>query len=222
MPRCKLLWIILLLLPFGAICQSTVWLEQKELKISLTRDAVVDAWNQSFPGYALLTTKEKDILYWTNYSRSNPKRFWDSVMIPILSAYPQLRGKYASSLEQDLLSANTLPFFGLNDTLVKTARQHATDISSNSTSISHNSTDGTSFAQRLKRAGIMNCGSENMSLGGGDVLLSIALLYLDYGLEVPGHRRTLLNPVYATIGIGAATYGKSQFFFVQDFACQQN
>jgi uncharacterized protein YkwD len=60
-----------------------------------------------------------------------------------------------------------------------------------------------------------------MSLGGGDILLSIAMLYLDFGLEDLGHRKTLLNPEYISIGIGAIQYGKDELFFVQDFACDQ-
>jgi hypothetical protein len=217
----KLLF-VLLLLPFAAISQSVVTLEQREIKFNLTRDEEIDQWNKSFKSYHLLSKDEQEILYWTNYSRKSPQRFWDSVMIPILATFPQLRGgKYASSLKTDLAQAGRLPLLALNDTLNTAAKGHALDISRKNATVSHTSTDGTTFSNRLQRAGIKNCGSENMSLGGGDVLMALAMLYLDYGLDNLGHRKTLLNPEYIYMGVGAVQYGKEQLFFVQDFACSQ-
>lgn len=216
------LFILLLLLPFAAISQSVVTLEQREINFNLSRDAEVDNWNKSFKSYSFLSKEEQDVLYWTNYSRKSPQRFWDSVMVPILAAFPQLRGgMYASSLKNDLAKAGSLPLLALNDTLNRAAKGHALDIGRKTANVSHTSTDGTSFSNRLQRVGIKNCGSENMSLGGGDVLMAIAMLYLDYGLENLGHRKTLLNPEYIYMGVGATQYGKGQLFFVQDFACSQ-
>jgi hypothetical protein len=215
------LLLFLLLIPFAATSQSVVTLEQKEVKFNLTRDAEIDQWNMSFNSYSDLSNEEQDILYWTNYSRKSPQRFWDSVMVPILVSFPQLRGKFANSLKADLSNAGSLPLLGLNDTLIATAKGHALDIGLKRASISHTSTDGTTFSNRLQSAGIRNCGSENMSLGGGNILLSVAMLYLDYGLDNLGHRKTLLNPEYIYMGIGAIQYGREQLFFVQDFACNQ-
>jgi hypothetical protein len=238
MPIRKLL-VLLLLIPFAATSQSVVVLEQRKINFNLSIDAEVDHWNRSFITYNDLSKEEKEIFYWTNYSRKNPARFWDSVMVPILATFPQLRGKFASSLRSDLLSAGNLPLLALNDTLNNSAKSHALDIglktasvshtSTNGTSfsglktasVSHASTNGTSFSNRLQNRGIKNCGSENMSLGSGDVLLSIAMLYLDHGLENLGHRKTLLNPEYIYMGVGATKYGSQQLFFVQDFACNQ-
>jgi hypothetical protein len=216
----KLLF-LLMLLPFVAFSQSVVTLEQKEIRFNLQRDAEVDQWNSSFSSFNKLSKQEKEILYWTNYSRKDPKRFWDSIMVPVLSAFPQLRGKFAASLKADLSNSPTLPLLALNDTLIMSARNHAIDIGLKTASVSHTSTDGTTFSSRLQKAGIRNCGSENMSLGNGDVVMSIAMLYLDYGLENLGHRKTLLNPEYIYMGVGATSYGRDQLFYVQDFACNQ-
>jgi hypothetical protein len=215
------LFILLLLLPFGAFSQSVVTLEQKEIRFNLGRDVEVDQWNSSFKSFNKLSKDEKEILYWTNYSRKDPQRFWDSVMIPVLSAFPQLRGKFASSLQTDLSASSRLPLLALNDTLILSAKSHALDIGLKTANVSHTSTDGTTFSKRLQNVGIRNCGSENMSLGNGDILMSLAMLYLDYGLENLGHRKTLLNPEYISIGIGATSYGREQLFYVQDFACNQ-
>jgi hypothetical protein len=220
MPIRKLL-VLLLLIPFAATSQSVVVLEQRKINFNLSIDEEVENWNKSFHTYNDLSKEEKEIFYWTNYSRKDPVRFWDSVMVPILATFPQLRGKFASSLRNDLLSSGKLPLLALNDTLNHSARGHAMDIGLKTAIISHTSTNGTSFTNRLQNAGIRNCGSENMSLGSGDILLSIAMLYLDHGLENLGHRKTLLNRDYIYIGLGATHYGTDQLFFVQDFACDQ-
>lgn len=221
MPAIKLLLLLLLTIPVAATSQSVVVLEQRKINFNLSIDDEVETWNRSFSTYSYLSKEEKEIFYWTNYSRKNPARFWDSVMIPILATFPQLRGKFASSLRADLFAAGPLPLLALNDTLNQSARGHALDIGMKTSTISHTSTDGTSFSSRLQRLGVRNCGSENMSLGSGDVLMSIAMLYLDHGLENLGHRKTLLNKEYIYMGIGATRYGTDQLFFVQDFACDQ-
>lgn len=218
----KPLLLLLYILPFIGYSQSVVYLESRKIDFALSIDQEVVAWNEAQPRYPSLTKEEKDILYWTNYARKNPTRFWDSVMQPLIAVYPQLRGSYAQSLHRDLYDARPLAFLRLNDTLIQTARSHARDIGSRSSSVSHTSSDGTSFAQRLQQSGIRNCGSENMSLGAGDVLVSLAMLYLDHGLANLGHRKTLLNADYSEIGIGATVYHGGQLFFVQDFACEQN
>ena len=215
------LFLLLLLIPFCATSQSVVVLEQRKINFNLSIDEEVDNWNRSSPSYKSLSKEEKEILYWTNYSRKNPARFWDSVMVPILVTFPQLRGKFAISLRSDLLSCLPLPLLSLNDTLNQSAKGHALDIGLKTAIISHTSTNGTSFSNRLQNLGIRNCGSENMSLGSGDILMSLAMLYLDYGLENLGHRKTLLNPEYIYMGVGATRYGSQQLFFVQDFACNQ-
>lgn len=215
------LFLLLLLLPFAARSQSVVTLEQREIRFNLQRDVEIEKWNSSFRSFDKLSKEEKEIFYWTNYSRKSPQRFWDSVMVPILATFPQLRGKFAISLKSDLATAGSLPLLALNDTLIRSAKGHALDIGLKTANISHTSTDGTTFSQRLQGMGIRNCGSENMSLGNGDILISLAMLYLDYGLENLGHRKTLLNADYIYMGVGATNYGREQLFFVQDFACGQ-
>jgi hypothetical protein len=215
------LFLLLLLLPFAASGQSVVTLEQREINFNLAKDIEIETWNTASVSYARLNKDEKEILYWTNYSRKDPKRFWDSIMVPLLSIYPQLKGKFASSLEKDLLNAAPLPLLYLNDTLIYTAKAHTEDIAAKTATVSHTSTNGTTFSERLQKAGIKNCGSENMSLGTGNVLLALAMLYLDFGLENLGHRKTLLNRDYVEFGVGAMKYGSGHLFFVQDFSCSQ-
>ena len=106
--------------------------------------------------------------------------------------------------------------------LNKTARAHATDISRKKSPISHSSTNGNSFADRMRLSGINTCAGENISLGNQGVLLSVVLLYLDMNLTPAAHRQTLLNKQYTQIGLGCVDYDTDNFFLVQDFSCTLN
>lgn len=184
-------------------------------------DSVVENWNRSQPGYNKLPLQAKKFLYWTNYSRNNPKKFWDSAVVPLLAIFPPMNKQEAQSLKTDLLRAGSLPMFTLNEALVITAQGHASDIGRKKAPLGHTSTDGTDFGSRMKRAGIKYCASENISLSSQSILLSMALLYLDIGLSSLGHRKTLLDPNLKEIGVGSALYHTDQYFLVQDFACAQ-
>ena len=84
----KLLFILLLTIPCALYSQSVVVLEQRKINFNLSLDKEVEQWNKSFGTYSMLSKEEKEILYWTNYSRKDPVRFWDSVMVPILTVFP--------------------------------------------------------------------------------------------------------------------------------------
>lgn len=218
----KTLVFALLIIPLLSFSQlSVVELEAKRVPEPLTRDAEVEQWNLSQPGYPLLPKEAKDLLYWTNYSRKNPKQFWDSAVVPILTLFPSLNKAEARSLDLTLGRIGSLPMFTLNAQLVKTAQAHAADIAGKNVRPSHTSTNGTDFGTRMKLAGIRRCANENISLSSQSILLSVVLLYLDIGLPELGHRKTLLDGNLREIGVGSALYGKDQWFLVQDFACQQ-
>lgn len=218
----KSLAFLFFLIPLFSFSQlSVVELEAKQVPEPITRDAAVDRWNLSQPGYSLLSKEAKDLLYWTNYSRNNPKKFWDSAVAPILAVFPSLNKQEARSIALILGQAGQLPMFTLNAQLVKTAQSHAADIAGKNARPSHTSTNGADFGTRMKLAGIRRCANENISLSSQSILLSVVLLYLDIGLPELGHRKTLLDTNLREIGVGSALYGKDQWFLVQDFACQQ-
>lgn len=218
----KTLAFLFLVIPVLSFSQlSIVELEAKKVPEPISRDAAVDQWNLSQPGFPLLSKEAQALLYWTNYSRNNPKKFWDSAVIPILTLFPSLNKQEARSLEQALGQTGQLPMFTLNAQLVKTAQAHAADIAGKNARPSHTSTNGADFGARMKQAGIRRCANENISLSSQSILLSVVLLYLDIGLPDLGHRKTLLDANLREIGVGSALYGKDQWFLVQDFACQQ-
>jgi hypothetical protein len=216
--------LLLLLISFPSFSYSqmaSIELISKPVPQPVVREESVTKWNAQQPGYQGLSEGSKEFLYWVNFCRSNPERFWDSVIRPVLKAFPNLKGPESESLYKDLLSNGSLPMFTLNTTLTRTAQAHATDITSKSARPGHNSTDGTDFGTRMKRAGIRACANENIAITSQSTLLSVLLLYLDIGLPDKGHRKSLLNASLKETGIGSASYGKDQFFFVQDLSCAQ-
>src|SRR6202012_2651316 len=154
-----------------------------------------------------------------NFTRNNPKGFWDSVVSPILQTFHTLKSSYTESLKRDLYSQPQLPLLTLNPKLMSTALNHSKDISIHQAQPGHISTDGRTFTDRIKAAGIKYCGGENVSFGAVDPLLSLVLLYIDYGIPTLGHRRALLNPDYVVTGIGVTNYDTpGNLFIVQDFS----
>ncbi len=184
-------------------------------------DSIVDRWDKSFREYNALNSEAKQLFYWINYSRINPKRFWDSVLVPVLKVFPELKGDFTNSLFKDLYSLKNLPMFSLNESLCRMSQQHSDEIGKPGLPMSHDSPDGSTFDNRFKRYGLINCGGENISIA-DDQLLGLILLYIDYNLPSEGHRRNLLSLQFTQIGIGVCKYATtSSYFSVQDFACNQ-
>lgn len=218
----KRLLLFALLLPFISFSQlSTIELLARPVPVPTTRNAAVEKWNHSQASFKELSSQARDFLYWVNYCRRNPMEFWDSVVIPVLQVFPPLNVAEAKSLKTDLIKTGPLPMFALNSTLIKTAQLHASDISAKKAPPSHTSTNGTDFGTRMKIAGIRYCANENIAISSQGSLIAVLLLYLDIGLPELGHRKSLLNPSLVETGVGSASYGKDQFFLVQDLSCTQ-
>ena len=169
--------------------------------------------------YAVLNQPEKEFIYWTNYARLFPKEFRDSALLPFLISQPSTKGKYANSLIQELTNTESLPFLEPEEKLHKVAKSHAFDLSRNTERISHQSTNGTSFSDRMKKGGILGCASENISLGAMKPVVSLLLLYLDIGLPELGHRKNLMNPIFGKIGVSVVQLSDNQRLIVQDLGC---
>lgn len=164
----------------------------------------------------------RSFMYWVNYSRLYPKEFRDSALIPYLQQQPRLKGKYANSLLETLDKANALPFLDPEEKLSKAARDHAKDIKRNGGIVSHRSSDGSSFGDRMRKVGYRGCTAENISLGKDNWgLSSLLLLYLDINLPDLGHRKNLLNPNYSKMGISSLQLDGDQTLIVQELGCEE-
>ena len=99
----KRLFFLVFLLPFVSYGQhigSSV-LPVKPMPKLPFKNSTIDQYLESNSEYKLLGPAEKEWYYWTNYSRNNPKAFWDSIVSPILTNYPSLQNSYTISLKKD-------------------------------------------------------------------------------------------------------------------------
>lgn len=164
----------------------------------------------------------RSFIYWSNYARLYPKSFRDEALIPFIKLQPNLKGKYANSLIKDLGKIDPLPFLEPEAKLTKAAELHAEDIAQNNGRVSHQSSDGSSFSDRMKKVGYKACSGENISLGKDtDGLSSLLLLYLDINLPDLGHRKNLFNANYTKMGVSVKQLPNNQLLIVQELGCQE-
>ena len=213
---------VLLAISHSAHSQGMLMFKDAIIPHPRTVDDLVKKWNTQQEDYAKLSNREKEFFYWVNYSRLDPRRFFDSVVNTIVSIYPQLKGSNLESLRKDLSEVETLPLLALNKVLSRMAKDHALDIASHEAKPSHNSTSGESFSDRFRAHNLKWCGGENISFGGGEPIFLLVLLYLDVNVPELGHRKALLNPGYTDTGIGVAEYKNGSIFIVEDFSCPQD
>ncbi|MCW3113261.1 MAG: allergen family protein [Segetibacter sp.] len=213
--------ILLLLLPLVSISQhmGSTRLEIRDLPPPPKRDSQVDEFMSQFA--SSLNSTQKEWFYWTNYSRSNPRRFWDSVVSPILKVYPGFRNSYTNSLKVDLYRTGPLPLLQPNRDLAKTAQSLAGGLAEKRAKPSHTSPSGSTFEDRMTSISVKKCAGENISFGPPNAILMLVLLYIDEGVPELGHRKSLLNPSFVEMGVGVGAYPGDKYMVVQDFACSQ-
>lgn len=215
-----ILILVFCLLCFNIYSQKMLSFQQANIPKPLLIDSEVNYFNVNQHEFNSLSSSDKEFFYWVNYSRKNPKRFYDSVILPIINVYPQLKGPNLISLKIDLYASSVLPLLSLNSILNNLAQQHANDITSKNLPPSHNSSNGRTFIERFQDLHFRNCGSENISYGLDEPVFLLSLLYLDIGIEDLGHRKALLNSSLIETGIGSAFYKNGYLFLVEDFSCK--
>jgi uncharacterized protein YkwD len=99
-----------------------------------------------------------------------------------------------------------------DDQLTEVARAYARQML-NGRFIGHVAPDGTTFIQRLQRAGLAaDHMGENLAYTTGDE--PEAFLHL---VQSPGHLANMLNPLFTRVGIGAIAIGLYGTMYVQEF-----
>lgn len=219
----KLIIFFIFLIPRVGRAQhfGTTTLAVKNLPSLPARIDSIDWFLNKSTFFTPLNSNQKEWFYWTNYSRNNPKMFWDSVILPILKVYPSFRNGYTNSLENDLTAAKPLPLLYPNPKLLSTSHSLAKELAASNASPSHTSPSGVTFQERMRSAGIVNCAGENISYGPQNPVLMLVLLYIDNGVPQLGHRKSLLNPSFTQMGIGIETYADKNSIVIQDFGCAQ-
>ncbi|WP_164972691.1 CAP domain-containing protein [Lacibacter luteus] len=171
--------------------------------------------------YKSLSPVEQESVYWLNYFRQNPKRFWNTVMREFLLQFPEAKSSYTGSLEADILKAPQSLSIVLPDSgLFAMATLHAFDLKKRNGVISHVSSSGKTFVQRIHAAGKYTCGAENIFNGSYNGLEALIALLIDHAVPDKGHRVNILDPKFQLIGLSFIQLSSGKGILVQDFACR--
>lgn len=212
--------VFLMFLPIIGLSQGYFTIEDKPFPAPSWTDVQVKEQVRKQVEGKGLGAQEISFYLWCNMLRKNPVTFYEKVIVPFLKQFPEAKGREAESLASDLRSIERLPLFEFSKLARDAAKEHAQDLS-RSTKLSHNSSDGRSFTQRVRINGITKCAGENIYTGKEEGLLALIMLLLDIGMESAGHRKALLSPSY--VQMAPAFYPhqtESRSILVQVFTCK--
>lgn len=203
------------------LSQGVLTLKDKPFVYSHSYDSSLIKTLNSSAFYKFLSKPEQESVYWLNYFRQNPRRFLNTIIKEFLVQFPEAKSAYTRSLEVDILKAPqsltlVLPDSGLNGI----AAAHALDLKKRNGVISHVSSSGKNFVQRIQAAGKYNCGAENIFIGSFNALESLIALLIDHGVPDKGHRANILDPKFQLIGVSFIEASGGKGLLVQDFACR--
>jgi uncharacterized protein YkwD len=164
-----------------------------------------------------------------NRLRVNPAKYADDVLVPYLhsmsddgcftfkgKSYVTVEGKSAVTEAIKVLKHHkSVSSLSYSSELFEVANDHCA-YQGKTQQVGHTRTDGTSFADHVKRLGL-NCSGENISYGFDDAQMILIELLVDDGVSDRGHRKNLLNSKYDIIGVACGPHKKYQYMCVLDF-----
>ena len=163
-----------------------------------------------------LTEQEKKTIQLCNLARINGKLFKENLILN----YPEVAGnlnnnKYVSSLLKDIEKINNLPLLQPNYFYYHLAKQHATDMGI-SGQVGHNGSDQR-FNKMIKKTAAYKC-SENCDYGYDKAIDIVMHLLIDDGVVSLGHRKSILDKDFNSIGVSIMSHKKYEYNCVQLFA----
>ncbi len=169
-----------------------------------------------------LTEEEKKVILYINLARLDGKRFAKDFG----SSYMELTGiaasnSYAISFYDDLSKVKGLQMLEPLQALCEAAAYHAEDLGKHGLT-GHDSSDGTSFGDRIRRF-LPSAGYwlENCSFGTYNSIAIVAVMQLLVDNNVPslGHRKNILNAEMTHVGVAIRPHQSTyKYGCVQDFA----
>ncbi len=216
---------ILLFISFLSIsvakAQGTLTLQDKPFVYDRTLDKALWQKLMAEKGFSSLGESEQLMFYWTNYFRNDPSRFYKQIIKAFIRQFPEANTSEIKSLERDIKNAKSLlPVLLPDNGLMQMAEVHSADLARRGNIISHRSSKGKDFVQRIRDAGLYRCGAENIYVGVFDPLEALIALLVDYGVSDKGHRMNLLDSRFGKMGISFPSINQKRGLLVQDFACQ--
>ena len=160
-----------------------------------------------------LTDEEKLTVFYCNLARLDGSAFSKAFLADLKSP----DNSYEKSLIDTLETIKDLPMLVPNEQLCKAAESHANDIGPKGER-GHNSTDGTSFADRVRSYYNGGWVAENISYGYGEGLKIVRQLLIDKDVASLGHRKNILGDKYCRIGVAIRYHKTYNNCCVQDFS----
>ena len=157
-----------------------------------------------------LSDIEKDIIWYANLVRINPKLFTETVLEEYVVANDLHKSKYVKSLRRTLKYQKELSIFQPNKKLYDLALAHA-KWSGNKGSIGHQK-----FNQRSDKSGF-DFFKENCQYGYNNALDIFMDLLIDIDISDLGHRENFLSSDVQYIGVSMHVHKKYDFNCVIDF-----
>ena len=207
---------------FVSLCsyaQGYITLQDKPFVYKHTFDSSLWKLLEKTASFGALTQKEQLFYYWVNRFRSAPNDFYSSVIKEFINQFPEAYSKEYIDLEKDVFKARPLPLLLPEKGLIKMSKDHSLDLSKRGGVISHKSSKGKDFVQRIKEAGQYRCGAENIFIGTYDPLEALVALLIDYGVADKGHRINLLDPKFVITGVSFIPITSKKAVLVQVFSC---
>ncbi|MES2774107.1 MAG: CAP domain-containing protein [Bacteroidota bacterium] len=213
------LFISLLFISFFARSQGTVSMRDIIITYPLAEDAALRKALNDWPGYKALGKEEKEITYYLNYARQNPSLFLKNAINVFMANHPETKSSYTKSLQKTFEGLAPMPIIFPDAAFSTVSEAHAADLSSHNI-ISHRSTDGRSFQDRVQDY-IKGCGSESIHASPRfNALEAILNLLFDFNVPDLGHRKSLLDTRFHKGGFGVSHGSKGNTIVVIDFSCQ--
>jgi hypothetical protein len=203
--------------------QGTIELSDKPFSYEQMPEKELSDLTSALPFLKKRSSEEIELFYWVSSLRESPRRFYDTYIKAFFEQFPEADGAEGASLKADLykIPDHTLPGLDTDPKAFDAAYKHAKDLAINQSKISHYSSNGLSFRDRMRLAGISKCAGENISEGKDNILEALILLLLDYGVPDKGHRKTLLSPVYDQMGCAIVMKpNQNRIIVVQVFTCR--
>jgi hypothetical protein len=215
-------FLVLFLLVIGnlSFAQGSITLQDKPFEFNKPIDSSV--WKPLVADVAFRELNQQDqmLFYWTNVMRRNPLLFYNDVVKEFIRQFPEANKPEVKSLERDIQKLKEpLPLLMPEVNLIRMSQIHAQDLAKRNGIISHKSSSGKDFVQRLKEMGAYRCGAENLFIGNPNPLEALITLLIDYGVQDKGHRVNLLDPTFERMGAAFSTFNDKKLVLVQVFAC---
>lgn len=215
------LFTLFIVLPLFTFSQGQVFVSEQSFSYTPVVDKSISAFLDSSSNYAALNENEKTFFFWTNYFRKQPKLFAKTILVPFLQQFPEVNNEYATSLLEDIkYSPISLPLLSPDILIQHISQAHCLDIIQNKNGeLSHRSSSGKKYSERVSEFGTFNCISENLFSGGSSTLEALIFLLIDSGVTGVGHRKSLMNPEFTRMGASILPF-RENLIIVQNLACK--